>query len=610
MQFSIEQKRAIEHGDGPAIVVAGPGSGKTAVITHRIKHLITHLDVLPEHILVITFSKAASLEMQNRFYDLCEDTYYPVRFGTFHSVFFHILNVEYGYNTSNIATLSQKRKMVRQTLRQLELVTECEDELVDSIIKDISFYKNSDETVTVTPDNNLTEEQFMLIYRTYLEVQKSYGLIDFEDMMLIVKNMFIKYPAKLDAYQNEFRYILIDEYQDINTVSFEVIRLLAAKYRNLYAVGDDDQSIYKFRAADVHKLLAFTEEYPDAARINLSVNYRSTDRIIDAAAKVISQNKVRFRKNIVGSGRTGDEVSILAYKTAVEEQQAICSLVLDMGKNGLSTVAVFLRTNREASFYAEVLRRAGINVNMTEKPFNPYATTVFKDFVHYINLAEERQRLQSVHLFPVMNKPVRYLSRRLLHEGEITWDELDNVYRDKLYMRRIIGEFKYNIKSMEHMDLYSRINYIRHGIGYDEYMKEYYSGNMNAYNDYLDLAQQIQESSRAFTSLEEMLDYAAEYERLMMLEDKNDNGVGKDAVNIMTFHASKGLEFDNVLIPHVNEGSVPGKRCVGEDNLEEERRMFYVAMTRAKNRLVITYIKGDKDKPYLPSRFLYPLLKK
>ncbi len=654
MKLSPEQLRAVKHGEGPALIIAGPGSGKTAVLTRRIKYLIEEHGVLPEQILTITFSRKAAQGMRSRFTDLCEDTFYPVTFGTFHSVFFQIINRIYHYNTGDIATLRQKREYMKRALKQALSLDRVETELADSLLRSVAYYKNCNESVKTDSDTGLSEEQFKRVYKAYRDIQITANKIDFEDMLLIVRNLFKKNEEILNEYRNRYRYILIDEYQDINDIQFDIVRMLSFPSNNLFAVGDDDQSIYGFRGSRSEIMLKFADMYPDAVRIELSTNYRCADKIIEAAGRVISENKIRFDKKITGNGTREGCVSLIGFADRDKEDEwyieMLTKLTADKTDSGRSDIAVFLRTNREASRYAELCRNAGIDCDMREAFYDPYKTVTYKDIYHYLFLAEfvanmvaqdicetgrtqqqrkharsgesscyalmmRTDRLQSIkliklpveHLFPIMNKPVRYLNRKNILCDEVSIEGLKDIYCDRPYMNEVLDRFATELSAMCDMDMYSRVNFIRKGIGYDEYVMNELAADKASYDEYTENADWIQERTRAFKSVSELDRYASEYED-MMNESADDTKIPEGAVHIMTYHASKGLEFDKVILPHLNEGSVPHKRSTGTEQTEEERRMFYVAMTRAINELYMSYVSGKGNSKCLPSRFIMPLI--
>ncbi|MCR4754672.1 MAG: ATP-dependent helicase [Lachnospiraceae bacterium] len=646
-------------------MIAGPGSGKTAVLTNRIKYLIENKNIPAENILTITFSKKAAAGMQQRFLNLCEDAYYPVTFGTFHSIFFHIINRKYHYTTGDIASLRNKREYMSRALKHVLSLDKAETELTDSLLKSVAYYKNCNESVRIDSDTNLSEEQFLKVYKAYRDAQIAAGKIDFEDMLLIVRNLFKKDENILREYRNKYRYILIDEYQDINDIQFDIVRMLAAPDNNLFVVGDDDQSIYGFRGSKSELMLGFADMYPEAVRIELNVNYRCADKIIDAAGRVIAENKIRFDKKIKGIGKATGTVEIVGFDDREQEDEWFINTVKSISDaNRLSArnsdIAVFLRTNREASRYAELCRNAGLECDMQEAIYNPYKSETYRDIYHYLWLAEyisgmlvtgrrdgstrqntnrmnmerrtqtvridriqqiKRIKLPVTHLFPIMNKPLRYLNRKNILCDEVSIEGLKDIYCDKPYMAKVLDTFAGQLFDMCDMDMHSRVNYIRKGIGYDEFVMNNMAETKEAYDVYTETADWIKERVKMFDNVAELDRYADEYEE-MMANDRSadaDKGsvTGKDkyaavcgnVIHIMTYHASKGLEFDTVILPHLNEGSVPHIRSTGESQTEEERRMFYVAMTRAKNNLYMTYVSGKDGKKSLPSRFILPLIR-
>lgn len=608
MQFNSEQLKAIRHGEGPALVIAGPGSGKTSVLTNRIKNLIEEYKVNPENILVITFSKAASVEMQNRFINLCGKEFYSVNFGTFHSVFFQIIHSVYNYNTNNILNLRQKRELMMHAIKATGVLENPENEFVDTLLNEVSGYMNSNEMAKINSATNISTEQFLMIYREYGDSKKSIGKIDFEDMLVIVRDLFRERRSVLDEYRKRFKYILIDEYQDINSIQYDIVKMLAGTSANLWVCGDDDQSIYGFRGARPEYMLGFIRDYPKAGVYRLSVNYRCSSKIIQIAGLTIEENSNRFAKNIeCGSGKEGF-VKVIACESTLQEYEYIEEII---SKNKGRSIALLLRTNNEASRYADILRGRKIACNMREKAVNPYESECYRIFYNYLKLADNNTGQMNIkYLLPVINKPVRYIRRDSIKGDSISFEELIKANSGRRNLLFIIKSMEYHMHKLKQFkDLYSRINYIRKGIGIDKYMSENLMGG-DKYISYLATADWLQDSSRIFGTVDEMNEYAkayGEYVQDTAHDLKTGTGSG-DSVSVMTFHASKGLEFDIVIIPHVNEGVVPHKKAVGED-VEEERRLFYVAMTRAKDELYISYIEGGLGEKHLKSRFLYKLVK-
>ena len=605
LKLSKIQLDAVRVTEGPALVIAGPGSGKTTVLTNRIKFLIEEHHVAPEEILVITFSKAAALEMRTRFYSICEDSFYPVTFGTFHSVFFQIIHTQYHYNTSHILTLQKKRELMRLALRRSHIIDFPENELVDILLKEVAYYKNTNERCDFKSDTNINRDMWLMAYRQYRDLQIAENKIDFEDMLLIVRNLFRKNREVLTHFRSMYKYILIDEYQDINDIQYDCVRMLAGERANLWVCGDDDQSIYGFRGANPKIMLGFTDDYPNATVVKLTDNYRSSKRIVEAAGRVIAENQNRFNKDIRGMGAEGIPVELIHTKDEEEEDSRILGMIKNSDKP-YTDYAILLRTNILATRFAELLRRNDIPYSIKDSVVNPFMNPYFYDCLSYLRLRESivNQSAFSIRdLLRILNKPSRYLRSDLINTGAHSLDEVIEKLRGNLMYSQPLKVLRSQLMSMERMDMYESINFIRKGIGYDNYMKLKLM-NKDRFFEYMENMNWIQDMAKSCDDLKELVHLSEHYEEI--LGNENDSTEG---VHLMTYHGSKGLEFDTVILPRINEGVVPGNRSRDAESIEEERRMFYVAMTRAKNRLVISFKTGTRLKPALPSRFINCLLK-
>ena len=606
MKLSKIQLDAVRVTEGPALIIAGPGSGKTTVLTNRIKFLIEEHKVAPEEILVITFSKAAALEMRTRFYSMCEDSFYPVTFGTFHSVFFQIIHIQYHYNTSHILTLQKKRELMRLALKRSRIIDYPENELVDTLLKEVAYYKNTNEKCDFKSDTNINRDMWLNAYRQYRDLQIAENKIDFEDMLLIVRNLFRKNREVLTQYQSRYKYILIDEYQDINDIQYDCVRMLAGDRANLWVCGDDDQSIYGFRGANPKIMLSFTDDYPNATVVKLTDNYRSSKRIVEAAGKVIAENRNRFNKDIRGMGADGIPVELIHTKDEEEEDSRILEMINNTDKP-YTDIAILLRTNIQATRFADLLRRNDIPYSIKDSVVNPFMNAFFFDILSYLRLRDSmvsQSDFSIRDLLRILNKPSRYLRSDLINTGAKCLDEVIESLSGNLMYLQPLKVLKVQLRSMEKMDMYESINFIRKGIGYDNYMKLRLM-NRDRFSEYMENMNWIQDMAKTCDDLNELIYLSEHYEEMVK---GNENAAG-EGVHLMTYHGSKGLEFDTVILPRINEGVVPGNRSRDTESIEEERRMFYVAMTRAKNRLIISFKIGTRLKPALPSRFINCLLK-
>ena len=419
MAFHEAQLQAIHHREGPMMVLAGPGSGKTTVITHRVKYLVEQCGVEPGSILVITFTKAAAQEMRQRFEKLMEGRRLPVSFGTFHAVFFSILKRAYRYDASNIAREEQRTRIIRELVDKLRMDVEDEAEFTSQILTEISLVKGEMMDLDYYYSKNCSEELFKKLYQGYEKAMMDKGLLDFDDMLVLCYELFTQRKDILTAWQNKYRYILIDEFQDINRVQYEIVRMLAAPGNNLFIVGDDDQSIYRFRGAKPEIMLGFEKDYPQARRTLLGINYRSTSNIVDDAGKLIRHNKTRFDKEIRAARGAGKPVVTSGFADAQAETRMIVKEIQDYVQMGYpySDIAVLYRTNLEPRLLMERLMEYNIPFQMRDALPNIYEHWITQDLLTYIRMAAdplaEQHQAKRADALRIINRPKRYLS--LIH---------------------------------------------------------------------------------------------------------------------------------------------------------------------------------------------------
>ena len=591
------QWAAITHESGPLMCLAGPGSGKTFVLTRHIRYLIREKQVEPYRILVITFSKASAIEMQKRFWDLMEQEYCPVRFGTFHAIFFQILSQYEHYRTRDILTLSQKKNYLKTILLQMKYQGRFDTDSLENILSRISYFKNQNNTL-LFGEIERTIPQFGEIYERYDKLLRQEHKLDFDDMMLLCHRLLQKRPDILEEYRKNIEHVLIDEYQDINPIQYQLVKKIIEPHRNLFVVGDDDQSIYGFRGCDPGIMLGFKQQFPDGKIITFPINYRCTQAIVDAANKVIKGNRKRYAKDIWAEKICTNEKSIQFWPFENKEAEYAYLLSELKRKEDLNMTACLFRTNMDASYLAELLLREKIPYQMKEKPYNPYEHFISRDILHYLHLVNGDMSMEE--FVPVMNRPVRYISRDAV-DATVSFDKLKKFYSEKEYILHNINKLEYDLKRMKTMDVFAAINYIRKAVGYDIFLQKYAELQNVLSEEYMKLADEIQRRMGEFSSLEQLENHIEAYSEKTSgcYEYKSTEGV-----HIMTYHASKGLEFSTVFLPDCNEGIIPYRKSVSEEQMEEERRLFYVAMTRAKEHLHILYLDGDKDRRHLVSRFV------
>lgn len=612
------QYRAITHGAGAMLVLAGPGSGKTFVVTQRIKYLIEQHHVKPEDILVITFTKAAAEEMQERFAKLSAGKCNPVYFGTFHSVFFQILRHTYRFTAQNIIRENDKYRLLSQIIRELpdEILGQAQldysTETLQNLLSEISTVKNNGVTPQEVRSATVPQAVFERIFQMYKQEMNRNKLIDFDDMVLLCRNLLAERPDTLKLWQQRFQYILVDEFQDICPLQYEVVRMLAKPQDNLFIVGDDDQSIYGFRGSKPEIMLNFTKEYPKAEQVLLDVNYRSRQGIVDTAARLIAHNKMRFDKAVRAQNRQNDGVKIYSFQSKSKQAESIALLIkqyIALPDTKYSDIAILYRTNNHTIYTADRLMREGIPFTMKEKPKNIYESPVAKDIIAYMRYALYETNQED--FLRIMNKPVRYIKRSTVPRGAFKMRELIDNNHATGYVVQNILEFYDELHFIKSLNPFSAVNFIRKGVGngtgYDAYLKKQAAEKGKDVSEEFEELEELMRLSREFETIELWLEHIENYDAILYeiaQQEKRLKKMNTDAVSMVTMHASKGLEWDVVILPDVNEGVIPHKKAVTDAELEEERRMFYVAMTRAKQHLFIFYIQEKEAGNLLPSRFL------
>lgn len=607
--FTKSQSEAIRHQDGPLLVLAGPGSGKTTVVTKRVQYLVQDCHISPSSILVITFTKAAATEMKERFLRLMEQSeekpqgYGNVLFGTFHAVFFNILKLSYGFTAANILREETRYQYMKEIVDRLKLEIDDENEFISGVLGEISLIKNERISLEHYFSKNCAEDIFRKIFASYEQRKRNARLIDFDDMLSYTWELLTKRPDILEAWQKKFRYILVDEFQDINRLQYDILRLLAQPENNLFIVGDDDQSIYRFRGAKPEIMLNFQKDFPTAGRVLLNDNFRSTRQIVNAAGRVIRKNQSRFAKEITARGGEGPGVRILAF----EDQQQECLYLLkemqEYKKNGgaWQQMAVLYRTNTQPRLLIQKFMEFNVPFRVRDQVPNLFEHWIAKNLFCYIRLACGSKLRKD--LLPVLNRPKRYMNRECLNDEIICWEYMMDYYKDKPYVCDKIERLQYDLKMLGRMGPFAAINYIRHVMGYEEYLKEYAEfRRMNA-EDLMEVLNELQESARVYKTYDEWFAYMERYKKEMDEMRKRQQEV-KEGVHLATMHSSKGLEYDKVFILDAAEGITPYKKAVLDADLEEERRMFYVAMTRAKKELTICWAKKQFSHELTVSRFV------
>ena len=601
--FNREQEEAITHKGGPLMVLAGPGSGKTLVITYRVKWLIENAGVYPSNILVITFTRAAAEEMKKRFFMFDGMENAPVTFGTFHSIFFMILRYAYRYTAANIIREDVKRRYIKELTENMELEIEDENEFLSGIINEISYVKGEMMSLSYYHSNNCSDELFAQIYEGYEKRLREENLIDFDDMLVFCYELLREREDIRTLWQNKFQHILIDEFQDINKVQYEIIRMLAGKGDHLFIVGDDDQSIYRFRGARPEIMLGFEKDYPEAKKVILNTNYRCSEEIVESAEHLISHNTKRFPKNMQAARGSKVPITFRNLKDAGEECTDILKGIRFYYKKGipLEDMAVIFRTNTQPRLLVGRLMEYNIPFQMRDVIPNIFDHWIARNILTYIKLAMGNRDRKL--FLQVMNRPKRYISRSMITEPQVDLKKLKQQTFGKKWLYEKIDKLEMDLYLLRKMEPYAAIQYIRNGIGYEDYMNEYAQFRRMNPDDLEEVLNQIQESAKEYHSFEEWFTYIESYgeELRKQMEAGRQQ---KSGVTLTTMHSSKGLEYEVVFVMDINEGVTPHKKAVKEADLEEERRLFYVAVTRAKTYLFLYSVKELYQKDAQISRYI------
>ena len=611
MKLNRGQDEAIKHGNGPCMVLAPPGSGKTLIVTERTRYLIEESGVRPDQILVITFTRYAAREMKERFERLTAGKNYPVTFGTFHSIFYGILKCAYGIGANNLMSEKESSVLLQEVLDQTNIEStpevEDEEELVRELLREVGMVKNGLCHLKDFHSKYLTQDEFAEVFRSYEHQKKELKKFDFDDMLVQCYALFRKKPEILQGWQKRFQYILIDEFQDINRVQYEVIRMLAAPRYNLFVVGDDDQSIYGFRGAKPELMLYMKQEFPSLRTISLTVNYRSTEFITGAAARVILHNDTRFYKRVQSFRGRGQNVHVQEVLDEQEEAQYVTEEIQKKLDQGIKPgeIAVLFRAAVQARMISEILSEHRIPFEMRDYVTNFYRHFIVKDMMAYLQLAAGK-RDRSLFL-TICNRPLRYLARNSMENRQVNFEDLRKFYCDKDWMLDIIDQFDVDVRMMKNMAPYAAIQYIRKKIGYDDFLKEYAEKHQISWKQLMDVMAELEERSKNFKSYDEWEIHIAKYTQELeeqQAKARKIKGERENKVQLMTIHSAKGLEFEDVFVIHANEGEIPHQKAEKKDEIEEERRLFYVALTRAKNNLCISYITQKNGNSIKPSRFV------
>ena len=598
VKFNKNQELAVKHVNGPCMVLAGPGSGKTFVLTNRIKNLIFDEGIDPSNILVITFTRAAALEMKNRFLDLVkgEGGLFEIpTFGTFHSIFYDILKDDFGYNSESLIDNNEDKIIIYDVLAKF-YKNNATESIVNNFITEVQNYKLAKEQNISYHPVNFKNGVFKKLYKEYDRKLFHSKKLSFSDMINKCYELLKDNKRVLRKYQDKYKYILIDEFQDINLSQYEIIKLIC-KSKNIFVVGDDDQSIYKFRGSKPSVLNDFKKDYRKAKIIYLTENYRCAKKIVQLSKKTIDFNIDRFTKNLQSNRDEIGNVEIKSFIDAKDEMEYVVNAINSYKRKGIlyNDIAILYRTNILANSIKGYLSNHNIPFEIKGGNNNVYDNFAIKDILSYLKLAIKANEPEN--LIRIINKPFRGISRDNISIKNFAVEDLLKNYKNNQVLLSNINRLICDISIIKKSIPALAIRYIRTNIGYDNYLNRFCKNKHIDYDEVSDLLDMLEEEAIRYKNISDFIKYIESC--------KDDNSVLTDnSVKLMTFHSSKGLEFEVVFIIDANDGLIPHKKSIKDDDIETERRLMYVAMTRAKNNLHIYFTTRRFGKNYKISRFL------
>lgn len=607
------QLKAVNHLDGPCMVLAGPGSGKTRVITYRIANMVVNKNIKPTSILAISFTKASSIEMKNRALSLSNDfRMNKVTYGTFHSVFFRILRYFENYNIESILDEKTKRIGLKNILKGLNIENADDDETIGQVINEISYVKNELMDKRDFKSEVLTNDEFIKVYNFYEEYKQQMNKIDFDDMLIKTYELLKNNKAALDRVRSVYRYILVDEFQDINKVQFEALKLIANPSNNIFVVGDEDQSIYGFRGSRPDFLLEFEGYFSNTKKVLLDINYRSKGEIINIANRLIEKNTNRYEKVIKCGQGNGAKVNYISPEDSEEEAVYIAKDIKNKVQEDYTEYtdfAVIYRTNIQSRALVDVFMDMRIPFVVKDSIVTIYDHWAAQDILAYLRIGVNPNSNKD--WIRIINKPFRYISKDNLNLIKDEPDFINSlINKCDLHPKQVktINDLDIDISYVKGLNPKNAISYIRTTLDYDRYILDYCANRKIKTNGLIEILNELESSATNFKTIQEYLEHI---ERVKSEIVDNKNNKETDGVIFTTMHSAKGLEFKNVYIIGANEGTIPHEKSYEiddeekkNDQIEEERRLMYVAITRAEENICISSPINKYGKRVSKSRFV------
>ena len=602
MGFTEAQKRAIESKARAVLVVAGPGSGKTTVLTERLVYLLKN-GAEAKSCLLLSFTRASSKEMALRFAKRGIAGNSP-HFSTIHALCLSLLREVRGIEREGLVNLYEKMDWLSAYFLEKGIAREEVEELLLNYGNQISYFKSITEEERMHFLREEKNEDFLPLFQYYEKMRKLRGKLDFEDLLIEVLLELQKNTRIADSWKSRFSYILVDEFQDLSLIQYAILKALSEKGASLFVVGDEDQSIYGFRGASPDILFRFAGDFPDCERIFLADNFRSKEEIVLLSRRLIGKNKKRFQKPLSGRRGRGGKAKYFLLETGVEEAVLLAEHVESLLREGCppEEIAVLCRSKMQITPLLPGFMERGIPIVVVEELSNVFQHFIGKDILAYLRLAKNKESSQE--LVQILSKPYRGLRReKILHK--------DSGLSDLKRAAKTRKEREETEKLEKHLEALSKLNpkesvlFIRKEIGYEKYLEDFAKKKNKDFTEWWESFEEITAMSEGYPDLDAFFRFVTEFNRRALERRKPEEEKG---IRFMTYHSAKGLEFDEVFLPDCIEGIIPDGRAKKPEEIEEERRSFYVALTRARKGIHIYVTKTRYSKKVYPSRFIPELL--
>lgn len=551
--------------------------------------------------LAVTFTRAAAVQMRERYLSLSGQRATEVTFSTFHGIFYAVLRGACGISGRNLLSGGPKLRLLEALLDRLGLAGSQPRQQAETLEQELSCLKSRSVQWEEFSPESVNKEDFPAVYREYKRMLEERGLLDFDDLLVKSLALFKQNPRTEERWQRRFSHILVDEFQDIDAVQYELLRRLALPENELFLVGDDDQSIYGFRGAKPEIMLGAPGDYPGMKVIRLEKNYRCMPKIVEASRRLIGHNRKRYEKNIRSAAAEGGRIELFPCRDRREETDRLAGQIRREIKEGekLSNIAVLTRTNSGLGSVILRLMEGDIPFCLTGKISDLSEHFIWKDMEAYLRLAggERARKL----LFRVLNRPERYLPRTLFQEEQVDFTAARLSCGDREGMTRAVGILERDLDLLAGLPPYAAVNYIRYGMGYGSYLEKYAAERGADPESVLEILENLQQMAAGKRNLSEYRETLRQYRRKIREPEADRPAEG---IWLGTLHRAKGLEFTSVHIPDINEANIPRRQADTGEALEEERRMLYVGITRTRKNLYLYYRKPDGSGRHQPSRFL------